>query len=705
MRRRGGAFALIAFAVAALAGASGAAAAQPRPLATAIVDDGVLGAGAGAEDDLYLGRIRAAGATFFRTMLVWHRVAPVERPPGFRAEDPGDPAYDWRDHDNKIRLLLRHGLQPIVQIMWPPEWAGGGPLPSPDPAELASFARAAAERYSGSYEGLPRVRYWMLLNEPNVAVYYYPQFVDDELVSPRTYRVVVNAAAREIHAVRRDNVVITGALSPFEVPSGYTRTAAPMRFMRDFLCMSAGRPPIPTCDERAEFDVWAHNPYTMGGPSHRAEAPDDASLGDLAEMRELLTAAVRAGHVVSRAPPRYWATEFSWDSNPPDPRGLPLRLHARWVSEALYRMWNDGIDLVAWLELRDGPYPGNDVQAGLYFRGGNKLACDEPKEPTLAAFRFPFVAFRDRGAIRLWGRTPAGRQGRVVVERAARGRWKTLAVLATNRFGVFTGRVRARVPSGFFTERRAAPPSYRAAIACDEPADYWCLGERAGTTARDELGPKPGTYSGSVTLGIPGALVGDHDTAVELRGDGRIAIPERVWSPQTVELWLRTSTPANVAAFSNRDSISGNVFVGLFPDGRAHVFDGSPLLSAERVDDGRWHHLVYTYRGTTGKLYVDGRESASGTWERVEGAAPASIGFDASLQTSLQGAVDEVALYYRPLTPADIERHYRAGARPPAPATRIRGPYLRARLRGSRVTSAPFSLVRVPDRPVEPFGS
>ena len=42
---------------------------------------------------------------------------------------------------------------------------------------------------------------------------------------------------------------------------------------------------------------------------------------------------------------RFVVTEFSWDTKPPDKTAVPMKLHERWVSEALYRMYQVGIDL------------------------------------------------------------------------------------------------------------------------------------------------------------------------------------------------------------------------------------------------------------------------------------------------------------------------------------------------------------------------
>jgi hypothetical protein len=117
---------------------------------------------------------------------------------------------------------------------------------------------------------------------------------------------------------------------------------------------------------------------------------------------------------------------------------VPVRLHARWTAEALYRMWANGVSLVTWFQLRDDPFPSSLYQSGLYFRG-SRLAADRPK-PSLRAFRFPFVALPAKGGTRIWGRTPTSRAGRVIVEWQFRGGWAREGVLRASRYGIFTGR-------------------------------------------------------------------------------------------------------------------------------------------------------------------------------------------------------------------------------------------------------------------------
>jgi hypothetical protein len=421
------------------------------PLDTALVDVSPF---TSPEAPLNFRRVRAAGARAVRLIVFWRFVAPEGssriKPPGFDANDPASSDYHWDGIDRQVTLALQNGLQPIVGIQNAPDWAersreGVPGTRTPDPAELAAFARAAARRYSGTFQGLPRVRYWQAWNEPNLSIFMTPQSADH-------YRRMVNAFAEAVHGVRRDNLVVAGGLAPF----GYQGVAvAPFEFMRDLLCMSAGRSPRPTCNDRISFDVWSHHPYTTGGPTRKAQNPDDASLGDLPEMRRLLEAAVRAGHVTSRVKPRFWVTEFSWDSSPPDPIAVPAQLHARWVSEGLYRMWQSGVTLVTWFSLRDDLLAESEFQSGLYIRDGQSYAAAKPKL-SLRAFRFPFVAFSARGNVSVWGRTPGGRPGGVLVERRSGRGWALVGRLAANRYGIFAqrfrggfaGPLRARLASG-----------------------------------------------------------------------------------------------------------------------------------------------------------------------------------------------------------------------------------------------------------------
>ena len=75
------------------------------------------------------------------------------------------------------------------------------------------------------------------------------------------------------------------------------------------------------CSRRIHFDIWSHHPFTSGGPTHHAFHKGDISLGDLGEMKALLTASYKFKHIVTGAPPAFWVTEFSLGHEPARPEG------------------------------------------------------------------------------------------------------------------------------------------------------------------------------------------------------------------------------------------------------------------------------------------------------------------------------------------------------------------------------------------------
>jgi hypothetical protein len=440
-----------------------------RPLQTAIDPDGPYSS---SDAKVVSRRVRAAGASAIRLLVNWRQIAPESPGPGFDAANPAEPSYDWQQFEHELIPAVAAGLEPIVVVRSAPGWAEGSGsgragTVRPDPDHLGRFVRAAAQRYSGRFAGLPRVRYWQAWNEPNHFGFLNPQEENGSLVAAAHYRKLVNAFADAVHAANPDNSVIAGGLAPFNNLAPDQRVVPTLEFMRSLLCVSPSGEA--TCGDRIAFDIWSHHPYTSGDPTHSAAHPDDVSIPDLPRMRRVLRAAVRAKHVVTSQSIRFWVTEFAWDTRPPDPGGVPSRLHARWTAEALYRMWRAGVTLVTWYKLRDDDREGRPHSAtfecGLYFRC-TSLACDRPKR-SLRAFRFPFVAFRSGRRVYVWGRTPNGRRRTVTVEKKARKGWRRVARIRADRWGVFSrrirtrprGRLRARFGRG--ANRRSEPFSLR----------------------------------------------------------------------------------------------------------------------------------------------------------------------------------------------------------------------------------------------------
>jgi hypothetical protein len=386
--------------------------------------------------------VKAAGAKLVQTPVRWSDVAPAKLPASWNPEDPGDPHYNWKATDEWVRGATAAGLTTLLQVRGAPLWAQRceGTTEAPcdiDPAALKAFAKAAVSRYSGKYAGLPRVRYWQALNEPNLSLFFGPQYVNGRTVSPDVYRRLLNSFYAGAKAGDPRALVLAAGLGPFTVP-GYT--IGPMAFTRKLLCMQ-GR-------EHVHFDIYDIHPYTAGAPTHQGYQPDDVQLGDVPELQALLAAADRDGRIKGsfrRTP--LWVTEFSWDSDPPDPGGLPMKILTQWTSEAVYRTWRAGVRRFFWFSLADPAKKADEpwewtTQSGLYFYAGN-VADQQPKE-VLTAFRFPFVAFARRDGLHFWGRDGASHGGRVKIEALQGGKWRVVASTRADKNGLFEGAVPTR---------------------------------------------------------------------------------------------------------------------------------------------------------------------------------------------------------------------------------------------------------------------
>jgi hypothetical protein len=434
-----------------LAGASAPDAHARRALTTGFSADPVLTSGSAATRTPWIRRAAAEGAGIVRVNLSWSQVAPSTRPPGFDPADPSTRGYDWSAVDSSVRDLSSQGLQVLLNITFAPMWAEGAGRPAtarpgtwrPDCAQFASFATAAAVRYDGHFPDplqpravLPRVRFWQAWNEPNLAYYLAPQWTRSGRgwvpASPTIYRMLLNAFYAAVKRVSRSNYVVAAGTAPYGDQPGGQRIP-PVEFDRDLFCLRGNARLSPVrCADLPHLDAVSHHPYGIEGPLWHALNAGDAAVPDLFKVARVLHAAERAGHVLPAGPKGLWATEISWDSSPPDPQGVPIAEQARWLEQALYVLWSQGVTTVLWLQIVDAPpnpsYPAT-YQAGLYFLGGNA-------KPAARAFRFPFVTHRaGRRSVQAWGRAPEG--GKLAIEIRRGWRWHVLRRLRVRARRVF----------------------------------------------------------------------------------------------------------------------------------------------------------------------------------------------------------------------------------------------------------------------------
>jgi hypothetical protein len=408
------------------------ATAGPRTFTIGITDPVYFGSHRG----VWLRRTVSFGAQFVLLPVTWASVAPQRPAAGTDPSDPANPAYNWGSLDATVRAVVAEGLTAMFVVERAPPWAEGRHRPRqatpgswrPNATAYGAFAKAVARRYSGSFDPgngvLPRVRYFQGWAEPNLAINLSPQWVrrDKRWVaeSPIILRGLLNAFYAGVKAVNSSDVVVTGGTAPYGDPPGGARMR-PALFVRNLLCLSGSLAPV-HCPDPAHFDILGHDPYSFAGPLLHAYWADDVTLPDMGKLTRAVAAAERAGTALPRIHHRVWATEFGWNSRPPDRTGVPLLERARWIEQAFYVLWRQGIDTATWYLIVDQSFTFSHTatwQTGLYYANGRL-------KPDGEAFRFPFLAQRERhGRVMVWGVAP--RAGIALVQVRTTAGWSTVA--------------------------------------------------------------------------------------------------------------------------------------------------------------------------------------------------------------------------------------------------------------------------------------
>jgi hypothetical protein len=252
---------------------------------------------------------------------------------------------------------------------------------------------------------------------------------------------------------------------------------------------------------------------------------------------------------------------------------------------------------------------------------------------------------------------------------------------------------------------------YRDRVLAKKPVGYWRLGEGGGTAVKDESGfNRHGAFHGRPALHQPGALSHDGDTSITL--DGKASYVEVPDDPAfsiatsgqglTVEAWMRPDAlefpgetkdpylhwlgkgelPQSEWAFRiysrastrpNRVSAySFNLAGGL----------GAGAYFQDALVAGQWMHVVATFDPPSQanpragvSIYRDGvlrkgpsMRGSSGTLYSeyqivpTHGAAPLRFGACDIRHAFFTGGLDEVAIYPRLLSAAEIHEHRMLGS-------------------------------------------
>ncbi|QEE62511.1 PKD domain-containing protein [Salinibacterium sp. dk2585] len=242
---------------------------------------------------------------------------------------------------------------------------------------------------------------------------------------------------------------------------------------------------------------------------------------------------------------------------------------------------------------------------------------------------------------------------------------------------------RQQVVSHFVAAGNASPlpaapaDAYGQSVYNDDPTLYWRLADDTATTAADSgMQNTPGTYSGSATLGQPGALADGDDEAVGFTGNTVIGSNKSFANPRTysLEAWFQTSTETGgkIIGFGDqRNGLSSNYDRHLYMQDDGHLVFGTWTGSANTIttpnpyNDGAWHYAVATQSSAGMQLYIDG--ALVGTHPQTQAqdyTGHWKIGGDNTWGSSspyFSGLLDEVAVYSTTLDGPTVAARYALG--------------------------------------------
>ena len=309
-----------------------------------------------------IARAEAAHATVIRTIANWRVLAP--RPPAV-PRDSFDPAYRFGDLDALVRNAQRHGIQVMVTIWGSPAWANGGKGPNvapTRPADLAAFARAIADRYSGRHPGYPYVGRYSIWNEPNLAIFLTPQFDrKGAITSPQTYAALYRAGYAGIKQANATALVALGETSnqgrdhPSQGASA--DSVAPGTFAR-LLALEPG----------LHFDAYATHPY----PTRPNAPPTERVRWPNVTLSQLPLFEASLDRWFKRRDIPVWITEYAYETKPGNPYGVTEAQQSRYLSQAMNQLKADArVQMFIWFIFQDS--------AGGLWRSGISDVSGRPK--------------------------------------------------------------------------------------------------------------------------------------------------------------------------------------------------------------------------------------------------------------------------------------------------------------------------------------
>ena len=163
---------------------------------------------------------------------------------------------------------------------------------------------------------------------------------------------MLDAFYTAVKSVRSSDVVITGGDLSLRRPSRRPSDAAGAVRARPAV-PSTGKLAPARCPNPAALRHPRARPVRLLRPDRPAYWPDDVSIADMWKLTRALAVADRTGRALPRIHHPVWVTEFGWNSWPPTRGRAPLMKRARWIDQAFYELWRQGISTAAWYLIVD----------------------------------------------------------------------------------------------------------------------------------------------------------------------------------------------------------------------------------------------------------------------------------------------------------------------------------------------------------------
>jgi hypothetical protein len=207
-----------------------------------------------------------------------------------------------------------------------------------------------------------------------------------------------------------------------------------------------------------------------------------------------------------------------------------------------------------------------------------------------------------------------------------------------------------------------APNGYAKTVLAARPMAYWRMNDIQGSQALDATGGgHRAMYEDGIALYLDGA--GQGNRAPHFAGGRMTAEPGDLGEHYSIALWFWNGLPVDLRPVTGYLFSRGDgEFVGIDGAGKLFLGSGGETLSGvTSVPVKTWTHVVLVRNGKGVEVYLNGNPTPeiSGK-QRPSGAAPLFIGGRHDNDSTFAGRIDEVAIFGRRLTAAEVKRLYAA---------------------------------------------